>query len=193
MNQFMFNKEITFAGDKYWFKGLRANNVNEFEAIVTRYGLMNWLGNVYISFATLNEMPKLSFDKEEKKLQSIEFTKNFNSMINKYDFGLDFDAKEFSIDEVKIDVDKVTHAFGDLGFKKFMLKSSGRGLHIDVPFKESLLRGNIKNFNDLAFFYNDFCIEFLEDSTNKFKSALTPVTRQETIYPILPDNTTPNV
>lgn len=158
MNQFMFNREVIFAGDKYWFRSLRANNIDEFNAIKKRYGLMNWLGNVFFTFATLNEMPRLSFDADEKKEQNKIFIGKFNSLISKLDFGLDFDAKEFSIELVREEVKRVVDFITTAKFKKFVVKCSGSGMHIDIPYKKEIIRGNIKNFNDLISFHCDFCV-----------------------------------
>jgi hypothetical protein len=100
-----------------------------------RFEIGKTLRNLYMSVATLKDVPVFSYNLEKRRsdLQYIEFNKNYKNYATGYNLFLDFDLDPNNFEESYKEVLKAFKIFSEYKLPFFCLNSSKKGIHFHIP------------------------------------------------------------
>lgn len=133
MIKVMRGRECSFLGNKEPpIRCMKIHSLKFMRSNFDAFNFKNRLYNIYASLARLENMPMFSYAPPERKLQQIEFNRNFNTYVVGYEGGLDFDADESDNMKAIWDMKDVIELFNKYKLP-YYCKISGSGGHIGIP------------------------------------------------------------
>lgn len=132
-------KEVAFLKPKYEenlsaVRGMKIHNIEFLKLNMKAFNFCKRKFNIYVSCASLHNMPSFNFNYVYRKIELKKFREVFQDYLIGYDLLLDFDSKEHGLDRCYMDTGLIKQLFDDYQVPYYIM-FSGSGFHIKVPYE----------------------------------------------------------